>query len=90
MAKQANRAPESFGTVTRAKQKIKDSKLEKRYTDPIAANTALAACCRDVETSEVTLVKTHEDAKGADLMIIECACGKRQYRTAVGPGRVGG
>jgi hypothetical protein len=75
----------------RGKQKIKDSKLEARYTDPIRNNAKLQACCRDVDESDVTLFKTHEDAKAADLMVIECdVCHRKQYRAAVGPGRVGG
>lgn len=71
------------------KAKVKDVSLEARYTDGIRNNVALRTCCREVDESEVQLYKTHEDAKGPDLMVIECACGRRQYRAAVGPGRVG-
>jgi hypothetical protein len=74
----------------RGAQKIKESSLEARYTDPIKNNAKLKACCRDVDESTVTLFKTHEDAKGPDLMVIECnVCQRKQYRAAVGPGRVG-
>jgi hypothetical protein len=74
----------------RGKQKIKESELEARYTDSIKNNKSLQACCRDVGESTVALFKTHEDAKGPDLMIIECdVCHRKQYRAAVGPGRVG-
>ena len=83
---QVERAP----IEVRGKQKIKESSLEARYTDGIKANKALKACCRDVGESLVSLWKTHEDAKGPDMMVIECnVCQRKQYRAAVGPGRVG-
>jgi len=91
MAKPTVQPLESLGTIMRAKTKIKDSALEARYRDTVRNNEKLQACCRDVDESDVTLIKTHEDATSADLMVIECdVCGRRQYRTAVGPGRVGG
>jgi hypothetical protein len=72
-------------------RKVKDAVLEARYTDGIKANKALKACCRNVDTSAVSLWKTHADAKTPDMMIIECdVCKRKQYRTAVGPGRIGG
>jgi len=76
--------------LVRGKQKVADSSLEARYTAPIKNNAKLKACCRDVDTSDVSLYTTHDDAERPDLMVIECACGRKQYRTAVGPGRVGG
>ena len=72
------------------RKKVKDANLESRYTDPIRNNKLLRDCCRDVDTSEVYVSKTHEGARTPDLMIIECDCGRKQYRAAVGPGRVGG
>lgn len=76
---------------THKKRKVKNAVLESRYTDGIKNNPLLQECCRDVDESEITLFKTHEDAEGPDLMVIECdVCGRKQYRTAIGPGRVGG
>jgi hypothetical protein len=74
-----------------SKRKVKDASMEARYTDPIRNNKALKNCCQDVDESEVSVFKTHEDAAGPDLMVIECnVCHRKQYRAAVGPGRVGG
>jgi hypothetical protein len=82
---QRNEPPKLVG----ARKKVAEVRgfIPDRHLDTLKNNDKLLACCRDAEAHDVELFKTHDDAPGADLMILHCACGRRHIRFAAGAGK---
>ena len=73
-----------------AKRPVKEilGRIPAKYLTDLEDNTRLKACCRKAKNHQVELFKTHEEAEGADMMVMECTCGRKHYRAAAGRGDV--
>lgn len=55
-----------------------------RYLLALRDNPNLPECCRQVEDHTFQLFKSREGAPGPDVLVVECACGRRHTRVAAG------
>lgn len=93
MAQEAPKRPARVEHIKQAagpRKRMRDVKhnMPKHYHESISKNAKLKACCREVDTSMVQFYRTHPEAFQPDLMIVECDCGKKQYRMAAGANKI--
>lgn len=80
------RAPKAVSHKRRVRDVI--GNLSAKHLAALEDNPKLNDCCRKPKDHMVQLFKTHDDAPGPDLMVLECGtCARKHYRLVVGGGQ---
>ena len=63
--------------------------LPEKYTGSLKKAKGLNDCCRNSDNLSISTHKTQDGLRIPDLAILKCVCGRKHYRGASGPGRIG-